>query len=102
MVVMLLAGLTAATTVGPASAIQTSQASSNPKVFNHVGTFNVPDNLLPGEDIETATSAEIADHALHGTTLLYTDALTGRLGFVDIADAAAGREGFRALARVNS
>jgi hypothetical protein len=86
---MLLAGVTAATMVGPASAIQTSQASANLKVFNHVGTFNVPDNLLPAEDIATPTSAEIADHALHGTVLLYTDALTGRLAFVNNANAAA-------------
>jgi hypothetical protein len=56
--------------------------------FNHVGTFNVTANLADGEPIETPTVAEIVDATSDGSTLVYTDAATGRLGFVDIADPA--------------
>ncbi|NLT06020.1 MAG: esterase-like activity of phytase family protein, partial [Solirubrobacterales bacterium] len=55
--------------------------------FDHVGTFDVPDNLLAGDPFDTtATSAEIVDTTRDGRTLVYTDALSGRLGFVDITD----------------
>jgi hypothetical protein len=52
--------------------------------FDHVGTFYVPDNLLPGDAPDAATAAEIADATPDGRTLIYTDAPTGRIGFVDI------------------
>jgi hypothetical protein len=54
------------------------------EAFNHVGTFYVPDNLLPGDPPDTVTAAEIADATPDGKTLVYTDAPTGRIGFVDI------------------
>ena len=52
--------------------------------FDHVGTFDVPDNLRAGEDRGTPTSAEIVEATADGRTLLYTDSPRGRLGFVDI------------------
>lgn len=61
--------------------------------FEHVGTFDVPDNLRAGEDSATPTSAEIVDVTSDGRTLVYTDALTERLGFVDISDPRRPRPG---------
>lgn len=52
----------------------------------HVGSFFVDDNLPLGEPETTPTSAEIVDLTPDGQTLLYTDSLTGRLGFVDVSD----------------
>lgn len=57
------------------------------KAFNHVGTFAVPDNLPAGAPADTVTAAEIVDVSQDGRTALYTDAPTGRLGFIDIGDA---------------
>jgi hypothetical protein len=54
------------------------------KSFDHVGTFYVPDNLLPSDAPNTVTAAEIADVTPDGKTLIYTEAPTGRIGFVDI------------------
>jgi Esterase-like activity of phytase len=54
--------------------------------FDHVGTFYVPDNLLPSDPPNTVTAAEIADVTPDGRTLIYTEAPTGRIGFVDIRD----------------
>lgn len=62
------------------------QRLSDVRAFRHVGTFSVPANLRPGEDIETVTSAEIVDVTPDGRTLVYTDAQTGRLGFVDAGE----------------
>jgi Esterase-like activity of phytase len=56
--------------------------------FRHVGSFDVVENLRPSEPIGTPTSAEIVDVTDNGRTLVYTDSLTGRLGVVDIRDAA--------------
>jgi Esterase-like activity of phytase len=54
-----------------------------------VGSFFVDDNLHEGEPVATPTSAEIVDIGADGSTLLYTDALTARLGFVDVSDPSA-------------
>jgi hypothetical protein len=53
--------------------------------YDHVGTFEVPANLRPGEPVETITSAEIVAAAAGGRTLIYTDSPAGRIGFVDIS-----------------
>jgi len=54
--------------------------------LSHVGTFSVPTNL-PADEAKTAiTSAEIVDVSSDGQTLLYTDSLSGHIGFVDIRD----------------
>src|SRR5262245_17735395 len=51
-----------------------------------VGSFFVDDNLNDGEPADTPTSAEIVDFTDDGGMLVYTDALTERLGFVDVSD----------------
>lgn len=65
---------------GPATGIQS---------FDHVGTFDVIGNLGEGEDVATPTVAEIVAASEDGNTLVYTDAVAGRIGFVDITDASA-------------
>jgi hypothetical protein len=50
----------------------------------------VPANLLPGEPLDTITSAEIVAAAPGGRTLVYTDSPAKRLGFVDTSRARAG------------
>jgi hypothetical protein len=76
--------LVLASIVTPAGA-----GAAPPSRLEHVGTFFVADNLAPGEANGTPTSAEIVDLTGDGRTLVYTDALTGRLGFVDVSDPAA-------------
>jgi phytase-like protein len=77
----LLTALAAAAVIAaPAS------ASGGGGGYDHVGTFNVPDNLRPGEPEDTITSAEIVAAAQGGKTLVYTDAPAGRIGFVDISN----------------
>lgn len=92
------AGLLAAGAAGAASPPDTSQPdTSQPghgdaaatRVFRHVGTFEVIANLAEGEPVETPTVAEIVDVTADGLTLVYTDAVAGRIGFVDITDPAA-------------
>lgn len=56
--------------------------------FSHAGTFSVPDNLSPGQPLSTETSAEIIDATRDGKTLIYTDAFTGRIGFIDATNPA--------------
>ena len=57
--------------------------------LGHVGSFFVTANLAEGEDQATPTSAEIIDVTADGTTAVYSDSLTGRLGFIDISDPSA-------------
>lgn len=68
------------------AAEQAAAAAGAPKVFRHVGTFNVPDNLPTGTDINTPTSAEIVDVTTNGRTLLYSDSPNEVLGFIDITN----------------
>jgi hypothetical protein len=65
-----------------------ARATSAASALAHVGSFFVDDNLPADEPETTPTSAEIVDLTPDGQTLLYTDALTGRLGFVDVSDPA--------------
>ena len=82
----LIAG-TAAVSVGtPSAATVDGSNADGRRSFHHVGSFDVVANLREGEAVSTPTSAEIVDVA--GDTLVYTDALTGRLGIVDISDPA--------------
>ena len=62
----------------------TDRHVSRSSSFAHVGSFYVDDNLRPDEPVTTPTSAEIVDVTADGTTLVYTDAYTSRLGFVDV------------------
>jgi hypothetical protein len=58
--------------------------------FERIGRFAITDNLAEDVDARaTPASAEIVDITADGTTLLYTDAYTGALGFVDLTDPAA-------------
>ena len=61
-------------------------AAQSDSPLEHVGSFLVTSNLADGEDWATPTSAEIVDVTADGSIALYTDSLTGRLGFVDISD----------------
>lgn len=68
----------------------TARADAAPKgpatTFHHVGTFGLTDNLPPDEPRATPTSAEIVDVTADGRELVYTDALTERLGVVGLDD----------------
>src|ERR687891_246089 len=82
---LLAAGLAAAAVaVTPAAGDDDARDGHKRESFDHVGTFYVPDNLLPGDPPDTVTAAEIADVTPDGKTLIYTEAPTGRIGFVDI------------------
>jgi Esterase-like activity of phytase len=82
---VLAAGLAAAAVaVTPAAGRDDDRDGHKREAFDHVGTFYVPDNLLPGDPPDTVTAAEIADVTPDGRTLIYTEAPTGRIGFVDI------------------
>ena len=61
-------------------------AADGSEVFNHAGSFTVALNS-PG--FFDPTSAEIADVSADGETMIYTDSLASRLGFVGISDPAA-------------
>ena len=82
---VLAAGLAVvAVAVTPAVGDDDDRDGREREAFDHVGTFYVPDNLLPGDPPDTITAAEIADVTPDGKTLIYTEAPTGRIGFVDI------------------
>ena len=71
-----------ATTAGLAASASAHSAGG----YDHVGTFEVPANLLPGEPPDTITSAEIVAAGPGGRSLVYTDSPAGRIGFIDISD----------------
>ncbi|HUF99469.1 MAG TPA: esterase-like activity of phytase family protein [Ilumatobacter sp.] len=78
-----LAVAATAATVATSSGV----AADDHQSFNHVGSFEVTDNLgaLP---FEHATSAEIIDVSADGHTIVYSDAFTLSIGLVDITDPA--------------
>jgi DNA-binding beta-propeller fold protein YncE len=80
--------VTAAVVLTAASFIWPLTAEAKPdSTLRHVGSFFVPENLtLLGDVPNDFTSAEIVDITDDGRTLVYTDALASRLGFVDISD----------------
>ncbi|MET9881243.1 esterase-like activity of phytase family protein [Actinacidiphila glaucinigra] len=53
--------------------------------FQHTATYPVFQNRPAGEDPATATVAEISAVSEDGRTLVYTDALARRIGFLDIS-----------------
>lgn len=81
---VLATALVGGVTAGSASA--TPWFAKKGESFGHVGTFSVPQNLPTGLPPSTETSAEIVDATIDGRTLVYTDAITGNLGFIDIAN----------------
>ncbi|MFD6426223.1 esterase-like activity of phytase family protein [Streptomyces sp. NPDC060198] len=74
-------GLLAGT--GAASAHQKPAA---PLAFQRAATYPVFQNRPAGEDPATATVAEISATSEDGRTLVHTDALARRIGFLDISD----------------
>jgi hypothetical protein len=82
-----LMAVVAATTMIAAPAMANGGGVS----YDHVGTFEVPDNLRPGEPADTITSAEIVTAVPGGRTLIYTDSPASRIGFVDITRPGAPR-----------
>lgn len=62
-----------------------ARTEESSRFFKRVSAFQVFENSSP----ETVTAAEIAAVALDGTLVVYTDALSARVGFVDITDPAA-------------
>ena len=53
--------------------------------FDHVGTFYVPDNLLPGDPPDAVTAAEIVDVTPDGINTGTFAAPSGELVVVDIS-----------------
>ncbi|WP_329384375.1 esterase-like activity of phytase family protein [Streptomyces sp. NBC_01716] len=80
--VAVAAGLLAGT--GAASAHQDSR---RPVAFDRTATYPVFQNRPAGEDPASPTVAEISATSADGRTLVYTDALARRIGFLDISDA---------------
>ncbi|MET9595174.1 esterase-like activity of phytase family protein [Streptomyces sp. NPDC006516] len=79
--VVVAAGLLAGT--GAASAHQTPRW---PVAFDRTATYPVFQNRPAGEDPASATVAEISAASEDGRTLVYTDALARRIGFLDISE----------------
>jgi hypothetical protein len=78
--VLLLVALTFSAPLGRAN---------NTGVFNRIATFPVIFNLCAGNPdptncFDAATVSEIVAASEDGKTLIYTDSLTGNVGFVDI------------------
>ncbi len=78
-------GLTAALAATAVFAAPAAATGGGGSSYDHVGTFEVPDNLLPGDPADTITSAEIVTAVPGGRTLIYTDSPASRIGFVDIS-----------------
>ncbi|MEU7926570.1 esterase-like activity of phytase family protein [Micromonospora sp. NPDC049107] len=86
--------LTALTAAGVAAASLTGATPATAGVHHHPGpalafdrvaTYPVFQNRPAGEDPATATVAEISTVSEDGRTLIYTDALARRIGFLDIS-----------------
>jgi len=74
-------------TLGGAGAANAHQRSGRPGMFDRTATYPVFQNRPAGEDPATPTVAEISAVSGDGRTLIYTDALARRIGFLDISDA---------------
>ncbi|MFI7604879.1 esterase-like activity of phytase family protein [Micromonospora sp. NPDC049366] len=91
-----LTALTALTAAGVAAASLTGATSasagghhhpSTPLAFDRVATYPVFQNRPAGADPASPTVAEISTVTPDGRTLIYTDALGRRIGFLDISRA---------------
>jgi DNA-binding beta-propeller fold protein YncE len=78
-----------------ALSISTAYAQSNSYRFRRIATIPIVQNTClnkTGQDLTACTakgtSAEIAAASEDGNTLIYTDALTGNIGFIDISNPA--------------
>ncbi|WP_255510871.1 esterase-like activity of phytase family protein [Micromonospora sp. WP24] len=77
------AGLTGAT----AASASGNHHPGKPLAFDRVATYPVFQNRPTGEDPTSPTVAEISAISEDGRTLIYTDALGRRIGFLDISRA---------------
>jgi hypothetical protein len=88
--VALAAGTIAVATSGVAGAGTATHGrprSDRQLTFDRSATYPVFSNRPAGEDPTTPTVAEISTVSSDGRTLIYTDALARRIGFLDISDA---------------
>ncbi|MBC6456586.1 esterase-like activity of phytase family protein [Actinomadura sp. HBU206391] len=83
----LVAAATAAGTLAGAGTASAHQRPDSALAFDRTATYPVFQNRPAGEDPATATVAEISAVSEDGRTLVYTDALARRIGFLDISDA---------------
>ena len=65
---------------------QASAADGGEKSFHRTATYPVYKNLPKDVSASSETVAEISDVSKDGRTLVYTDALGKRIGFLDISD----------------
>lgn len=75
--------VTFAALVAPGAAVAAGKA---PRLFDRTATYPVYLNVPAGVDPRDETVAEISAISPDGDTVIYTDALGQRIGFVDIAD----------------
>lgn len=82
------AGVAVATITGATSASAGERHHpGGPMAFDRVATYPVFQNRPAGEDPATPTVAEISAVSPDGRTLIHTDALARRIGFLDISRA---------------
>ncbi|WP_433117226.1 esterase-like activity of phytase family protein [Micromonospora sp. CA-246542] len=79
------AGVAAASLTGATPASAGAHHGGRSVAFDRVATYPVFQNRPAGEDPATATVAEISTVSEDGRTLIYTDALARRIGFLDIS-----------------
>lgn len=85
----LASGALAAAFVPAVSAVAAPAGTAPPaadKAFQRLATYPVFKNLPKDVPASSATVAEISDVSKDGRTLVYTDALGKRIGFLDISD----------------
>ena len=73
----------------PGQGADAAQAAPATSAYNRVATYPVFQNVPAGVDAALPTVAEISAVTDDGNTVIYTDALGKRIGFLDITDPAA-------------
>ncbi|GAB3947750.1 hypothetical protein GCM10027614_43550 [Micromonospora vulcania] len=81
------AGVTVATLASAGTASAGGHHADRALAFDRVATYPVFTNRPAGEDPATPTVAEISAVSEDGRTLIHTDALAKRIGFLDISRA---------------
>ena len=86
-----LPGSSAPGSSGPAGSLQpgkpgTPEAPGAQSTFERTATYPVYENRPEGADKSAETVAEISTVSKDGKTLIHTDALAQRIGFIDISD----------------
>lgn len=78
--------LSALTVLGGSATADNSTPTDTATSFHRLATYPVFENVPDGVDPADATVAEISSVSADGNTVAYTDALGGRIGFLDITD----------------